>query len=109
MATPPESTKNSLLQRLLTHARQRWPELATLHIRHRGAFAYITGELADGTTMPLCRLRYNGSATDWGFAIYRASHDDYENSILPNGYPFGTPQQALDCACGLYLSLDAPM
>jgi hypothetical protein len=49
------------------------------------------------------RLRYTGSATTWGFAIYRASHDDYEKSIRPSGYPRG-PQQALDCACGLYLA-----
>jgi hypothetical protein len=32
------------------------------------------------------------------------SHDDYENSLLPSGYPAGTPQEALDCACGLYLN-----
>jgi len=24
-------------------------------------------------------------------------------SVLPSGYPAGTPQEALDCACGLYL------
>ena len=49
------------------------------------------------------RLRYTGSASTWGFATYRASHDDYEKAILPSGYPAGTPQDALDCACGLYL------
>jgi hypothetical protein len=49
------------------------------------------------------RLRYAGSATTWGFAIYRASHDDYDKSILPTGYPFGTPQETLDRACGLCL------
>ena len=38
-----------------------------------------------------------------GFCHYRASHDDYENSLLPSGYPAGTPREALDCACGLYL------
>jgi hypothetical protein len=42
-------------------------------------------------------------STTWGFAIYRASHEDYQDSILPSGYPAGTPQEALDCACGLYL------
>ena len=46
----------------------------------------------------LCRIR-----DDLGFAIYRASHDDYEKSLLASGYPAGTPQEALDCACGLYL------
>jgi hypothetical protein len=64
----------------------------------------VSGELHDGTILPLCRLRYTGSATIWGFAIYRASHDDYNPSYLPSGYPAGTPQEALDCACGLYLN-----
>jgi hypothetical protein len=27
------------------------------------------------------RLRYAGSAATWGFAIYRASHDDYDKSV----------------------------
>jgi len=55
------------------------------------------------TALPLMRLRDAGSASTWGFAIYRASHDDYEKSVLPSGHPRGTPQEALDCACGLYL------
>ena len=104
MVKPPESTKTSLRQRLTAHARQRWPQLTDLTVRYHGAFAYVDGHLADGTTLPLCRLRYGGSAHTWGFAIYRASHDDYEDSILPAGYPAGTPQEALDCACGLYLN-----
>lgn len=49
MATPPESTKTSLRQRLAAHAAERWPQLAAVHVRYHGAFAYITGELADGT------------------------------------------------------------
>jgi hypothetical protein len=104
MPTPPESTKNSLAQRLRDHARQRWPALAHLDVRHRGGFAYITGELADGTTLPLCRLRYGGYANQWGFAIYLASKDGYEDSTLPTGHRVGTAEEALDCACGLYLN-----
>jgi hypothetical protein len=104
MAKPPEPTKTSLRQRLTAHARERWPQLASVLVRYRGAFAYVDGQLPDGTTLPLCRLRYGGSAHTWGFAIYRASHDDYEPSILPSGYPAGSPQEALDCACGLYLA-----
>jgi hypothetical protein len=65
---------------------------------------YIAGQLPGGTTLPLCRLRYTGSAGTWGFAIHRASHDDYQKSVLPSGYPAGSLQEALDCACGLYLS-----
>ena len=104
MAKPPESTKVSLRQRLRARADERWPQLAGLQVRYRGAFAYVTGELADGTRLPLCRLRYAGSATTWGFAIYRAGHDDYEDSILPSGLRGGIPAEALDCACGLYLN-----
>ena len=104
MATPPESTKNSLRQRLIAHARAHWPQLHDLRIRHRGAFAYVDAELADGTILPLFRLRYGHSAQHWRFAIYLASKNGYEDSILPSGRPVGTPQEALDCAATLYLS-----
>jgi hypothetical protein len=103
MAKPPESTKTSLRQRLAARAAERWPQLAGIDVRYRGEFAYVAGQLPDGTALPLMRLRYAGSATTWGFAAYRASHDDYETSVLPSGWPAGTPQEALDCACGLYL------
>jgi len=103
MAKPPESTRTSLRQRLTARARERWPQLADVNVRWHGQFAYVSGQLHDGTELPLFRLRYADSASTWGFAIYRASHDDYEKSILPSGWPAGTPQEALDCACGLYL------
>jgi hypothetical protein len=101
---PPESTKTNLRQRLTRHASQRWPALTAVNVRYRGVFAYIEGQLPDGTTMALCRLRYGGSAHQWGFAIYLASRDGYEDSFLPNGFPVGTAEEALDCACGLYLN-----
>lgn len=104
MARIPESTKTSLHQRLQTHAQQHWPKLAQVHVRYRGNFAYVGGELPDGEQIPLIRLRYNGSASIWGFAIWLASKDNWEDSLLPTGLPAGTPQDALDCACGLYLS-----
>ena len=103
MASPPASTKTSLGQKLRERARQRWPQLAGIGVRFRGQFAYITGKLPDGSELPLCRLRYVGYASTWGFAIYRASHDDYQDNYLPSGQPSGTPEEALDCACGLYL------
>jgi hypothetical protein len=100
-ATPPDSTKRSLCSRLITRTRGRWPDLA---IRHRGQFVYVDGELRDGTTLPLFRLRCGASANSWGFAIHLASRDSYEDAALPSGYPVGTPEEALDCACGLYLN-----
>jgi len=57
-----------------------------------------------GQVLPLCRLRYGASASRWGFAIYLASRDSYADSILPNGQFAGSPEDALDCACGLYLN-----
>jgi hypothetical protein len=102
-AAPPASTKTSLQQRLSARARERWPQLSGVDVRFRGTFAYVTGQLPDGDAQPLMRLRYGGSAARWGFAIYRASHDDYQDSILPTGLFAGAPEDALDCACGLYL------
>lgn len=104
MAKIPESTKNSLHQRLSNHARKRWPKISTIDMRYRAGFAYIDAVLTDGQALPLCRLRYAGYANQWGFAIYRASHEDYEDSYLPTGQRAGTAEDALDTACGLYLN-----
>ena len=104
MATPPASTKTSLGQRLTAHTRARWPQLARVDVRFRANFAYIDGHLHNGEVLSLCKLRYGGSASRWGFAIYRASHDHHQDSILPSGLPAGSPEEALDCACGLYLN-----
>jgi len=100
----PESTKTSLGQRLRQRQRERWPGLASVGVRFRGRFAYLDGELPGGELLPLCRLRYSGSASLWGFAIWLASRDGYHDSVLPSGLPIGAPEEALDCACGLYLN-----
>ena len=103
MPSIPDSTKSSLHQRLTNRARQRWPDLTNVAIRYRAGFAYVDGLLPDGQLVPLCRLRYAGSASMWGFAIYRVSLDDYEDSYLPAGSMGGTAENALDTACSLYL------
>jgi hypothetical protein len=105
MPPPPESTKISLAQRLTAHARAHWPALAAVHVRHRAAFAYVDGELPSGEIIKLMRLRYGGSASRWGFALHLASTDKYEDTILPTGTFASTPEDALDCACGLYLAI----
>ncbi len=103
MAAPPASTKTSLQQRLSARARERWPQLDGVDVRFRGEFAYVTARLPDGDTMPLMRLRYGGSAARWGFAVYLASKNGYQDSVLPTGHTAGAPEEALDTACGLYL------
>jgi hypothetical protein len=94
----------AVAQRLRSHARARWPRLDDVTVRYRAGFAYIDGRMPDGETIPLCRLRYGGTARTWGFALYLASSDRYEDQILPTGAFAGTPEDALDCAAGLYLS-----
>ena len=84
-ADDPRLDQGLLRQRLIDRARERWPQLSEIRLRYRAGFAYVDGVLADGEQLRLCRLRYAGSARDWGFAIYRASHDDYEDSFLPTG------------------------
>jgi hypothetical protein len=32
------------------------------------------------------------------------SRAGYQDSVLPSGLPIGAPEEALDCACGLYLN-----
>ncbi len=103
MTRIPESTQSSLRQRLVRRQRERWPQLTDVRVRFRNPFAYVDGVLPDGEVLPLCRLRYGGSASFWGFAFYSGSGNRYEDSLLPSGMPIGEPQEALDCACGLHL------
>ncbi|MEU8076702.1 hypothetical protein AB0B31_14755 [Catellatospora citrea] len=107
--SPPESTQTSLRQRLAEHARNHWPALTAIDVRYHGTFAYVTGRLLDATTLPLCRLRYAGYANLWGFAIYLASKDGCEDAFLPSRRTAGTAEEALDCACSLYLNDSAAL
>jgi hypothetical protein len=75
-----------------------WP------LGYRRPFAYITGVLPGGQTIPLCRLRYGASAHSFGFAIYSAAHDRHDHAVLRNELPVGTPQEALDTACTVHLT-----
>ena len=100
----PDGARRALARRLDLRRHERWPDLVDLNIRYRGSFAYLDGTTADDDTLQLCRLRYLGTPHNWGFAIYLASKDGYEDSVLPRGTFTGAPEEALDCACGLYLN-----
>ena len=60
--------------------------------------------LPSGQQIPLFRLRYGGSAHSFGFAIYSAASDRYQDALLRTGLPTGTPQEALDTACTVHLA-----
>jgi hypothetical protein len=104
MPAIPESTRSSILLRLLDHTEKNWPQLAKVQARYHGSFAYITGVLPSGEQIPLFRLRYGGSAHSFGFAIYSPARDRYEDAVLLTGLPIGSPQEALDTACTLHLA-----
>jgi hypothetical protein len=104
MPAIPESTRSSIILRLLDHAERNWPQLAKVRARYHGSFAYITGVLRNGEQIPLFRLRYGGSAHSFGFAIYSAAHDRYQDAVLLTGLPIGSPQEALDTACTVHLT-----
>ena len=104
MAAIPESTRSSIILRLLDHTEKNWPQLAKVQARYHGSFAYITGVLPGGEQIPLFRLRYGGSAHSFGFAIYSPARDRYEDAVLLTGLPIGSPQEALDTACTFHLA-----
>jgi hypothetical protein len=99
-ARDPRLDQTSLDQRLTLHAKEHWPQLVTVHVRYHGQFAYVEGQLIDGGRLPLMRLRYGGSATYWGLAIHTPSNDRYEAAP----WFTGTPQEALNLVCDLYVT-----
>jgi hypothetical protein len=88
-----QSTRDTIIVRLLDHADSHWPQLTTLQARYHGSFAYITGVLPGGEQVPLFRLRYGGSAHSFGFAIYSAARHRYEDTLLRTGQPAVTPRK----------------
>ena len=73
-------------------------------MRLRAGFAYVDGMLPGEQVLRLCRLRFHGALLTWGFAIYMASRDGYEDNFLPSGLPSCSLEEALDCVAGLYLA-----
>ena len=104
MPAIPPSTRDSVTWRLILHAEKNWPQLDKVQVTCRGSFAYAAAVLPGGEQVPLFRLRYGGSAHSFGFAIYSATHDRYQDAVLVTGLPIGTPQEALDTACTVHLA-----
>ena len=104
----PDRTRSSLTRRLDARAREHWPQIHNLAVRFRNPFAYVDADLTNGDTTKLCRLRYTGDADRWGFSLWRASHDDYQDSLLPTGLAPGAPEDALDAACWHLINTHTP-
>lgn len=106
MPVPSKKLKEHVEGTVDHHASLRWPRLEEVTIRWRGAYGYLRAHLAedDDEGIPLARIGYLGDPDHWTFAIYQASSEDYQDAVLLNGQPTGTPNDALDCACTLYLA-----
>lgn len=102
--TIPDLTRYGLKRRLDQRRRERWTDLGDLESRYRGSFAYVTGTDTDGDPCVPVPAPLPGITRRVGLGIYLSSKDGYQDSVLPHGSPIGTPAQALDCACGLYLN-----
>jgi hypothetical protein len=84
-----------------------WPP-SKFHDRYASLWHHLAADVCGklGSRPRECdwnRCRFHGVLHTWGFAIYLASRDGYEDNFLPSGRPSGSPEEALDCACGLYL------
>ncbi len=47
------------------------------HVRFQDRYVYVDRDDGIGPS-PVFRLEYTGDLTDWGFAIYKYSGDDYD-------------------------------
>lgn len=104
LLTPPGSTKSSLTQRLHAHAGANWPQLTELADgvpRRRTSTSKVNSPTARACRCADCATPNQRPP---GASRFLASSGRYEDQILPTGSFAGTPQDALDCACGLYLT-----
>ncbi len=100
----PTRARLELERRLEAHHKDRWPALKEARVRFHAPYAYVEATMPDDYDQPLFRLRWTGHPQQkWAFAIWLASKDGYEKSVLPSGSLVGTVEEAMDSACGLYL------
>lgn len=91
----------------MIRAREGRPQSHDIGLKFKGRFDDVDARTTGGAAsakQKLCRLRFGGSAQIWGFAIYRANHDDYCDSMLPSGLLVGSAEEAPDTTCGLYFN-----
>ena len=64
--------------------------VTSIHVRFRGMFVHIIGQLADASMLLICRLCYVGYASPV-VATYRADYDDLQESYM-SGAPVQNPR-----------------
>jgi hypothetical protein len=104
VSMPSKRVKDDLAADLDHHASLVWPGLEEVTVRWRGGYGYVTAYISEDEAVPICRLEYLGLDDIWGFALHDPATDTYADSLLPDGHPEGSPQDALDCAVRLHLT-----
>jgi hypothetical protein len=89
--------------KLRKHAEKRWPQCEDVTVKSRGGQLYVSA-IADGDTLPLCRLRFVGPGDVWEFGYYSAASRRYEANLLPTGSSRGNLLECFDCAAGTHLA-----
>lgn len=98
-----------------------------LDIRFRGEFCYLDAytepeplpddwpppgfsetreehiERMRNTPFHLFRLKYLGNMEEWGLSFYSYAQNKYEESVLPNGSFYASPEEALETAAEFHL------
>ena len=100
---PGKKLKEQVEGTLDHYASRRWPDLEEVTITWRGSYGYLRAWTTETEYIPLARIQYLGG-DHYGFALYQASSETYADTRLPTGAWTATPQEALDCALGLYLN-----
>ena len=117
----PKVVREELAARLQLHAEKKWKgRVRKILLRFQGAYTYIAAvEAAPGEKLPskvcryieagevpveLCRLGYLGRWSDrWTYAFFKYSDECYDPSVVASGSFEATPEQAFDCAAGVYI------
>ena len=103
MPAIPESTRSSIILRLLDHAEKNWPQL--VKVRPDTTAASPTSPACSATAS---RSRCSGSATAAPPtpSASRSTHPPATatKTLSLTGLPIGSPQEALDTACTVHLT-----
>ncbi len=120
MDSIPEYERQTLKERVETHARTAWSERCTgVNVRFRGRYAYVEVFDNDPWFMPgstneekeeirqtpvkMCRLGWTGDMESWELAFHRYSDGRYQPSIDFDGSGRSAPEACFDCAAQVYL------
>jgi hypothetical protein len=104
MPAPPRKLKDQVEDDLDHYASQRWPQLEEVTIRWRGSYGYVEGLRHRRRWHPAVPDRLPRLARRLGIRDLPGQHRDIPGIVPHGGSTTGTPQEALDCACGLYLA-----